>query len=256
MWPSGWSCIKLSGALSFSVSCEERHTIPAVFLLFLHHLRVLLIVLPCVHGECGGRHVCSSDEQQSYRELQQRSAATSASTCTAAASKPTSTAAAAATVISDQTLCPVKQHPEPAQQPSSTSLNCPVSANAQHTNFISSQLSASVHIRAYPGIQFGTGTGPGIKQSWHDRDQQCQPNGRFRLGGTPHSSKHNGGAHFGLHTCSLCSGCSIGRLIPEQHHPVQHFSGEQHFHPHLWLQWSHYQRGRDGAGVTGLQPCP
>lgn len=249
------------GALSFSVTCEERHTILAIFLLFLHHLRVLLVLLPCVHGKCSRRHFCGSHKQQSYRELQQCSAATSASTCTTttaaattSATKPTAAATAAA--IADKTFCPHKQHPQPTQQPSPPSLNRPLSPHAQHTHFISSQLSVSVHIWAHPRIQFGTRAGAGIEQGWHDGDQQCQPNGWVRPGWAPHSFKHNGRAYFRLHTCPLRSGSSIRRLGSEQHHPVQHFSGEQHFHPHLWLQWSHHQRGGDRSRFVRFQPGP
>lgn len=256
----GRSCLKFPAALSFPVSRQERHTIPAVLLLFLlHHLRVLLVLLPCVHGKRGGRHVCGADEQQPHWELQQRGAATPASTCAAAAadSQPTTAATAAATataVITDQALRPVKQHPQPAQQPPPSGFKRPVSADAQHIRFISLQL--SVHIRAPPSIRPGPGTGTGTKQSRHVRDQQCQPDGWFRPGGPPQPPQHHGRPHFRLYACPLRSSRSGGGSVPEQQRPVQHFSREQHFHPHLWLQWSHHQRGRHGARLAGFQPRP
>lgn len=48
--------------LSFSVTREEWHAILAFFFLFLYHFGVLLILLPCVHGERGGGHARSPDE--------------------------------------------------------------------------------------------------------------------------------------------------------------------------------------------------
>lgn len=239
--------------LSSSVTREEWHTILAFFFLFLHHVGVLLVVLPGVHGKCSGRHARGPDQQQSHRELQQRGAATSASTCTAAT--PQSAAAAAATAaISAQTFSPDQQHPQPTQQPTSHSFSCPLSTHAQHTHFVNFQLPVSVHTS--PDTQFGTGSGLGPEQSRHDGYQQCQPDGWLRPGRTPHSAKHNGRAYFRLHACPIRSGGSVGGLGSEQQHPVQRFIRKQHFDPHIRLQWSHHQRGRDGSGLTGNQSGP
>lgn len=241
----------------FPVTCEERHPILVIIFLFFHHLWVLLILLPCVHGECCRRDSCSAHEQQSYRKLQQCGAATSASTCTTAAAEfSAAKPVAAAAATSDETLSPFKQHPQPTQQPTSPNVYCPLSSYTQHIHFISSQFSVTVHIWTHIGIQFGTWAGPGIEQSWHDWDKQCQSNARARDGWPPHSFKHNGRAHFGFNTCPLCSGSSIRRLGFEQHHSVKHFSREQHFHTHLWLQWSHHQRGRNRAWFAGFQSSP
>lgn len=202
--------------LSISVTCEERRPILTIILFFFDNLWVLFIFLPCVHGECGWRHYHSSHEQQSNRQLQQCSAAASASVDTAAATisilKPVTTAAAA---ISDKTFYPFKQHPKPAQQPPYPNVHCTLSTNTQHTQLISSHF--SVHSRAYNHIQFGTWTGVGFKK----RDQQCQPNVKFRLGWPSYSFKHDGWLNFWVHTCPLCSGSSIRGLGSEQHHSVQ-----------------------------------
>uniref|UniRef100_A0A8C9Z9D4 CCR4-NOT transcription complex subunit 3 n=1 Tax=Sander lucioperca TaxID=283035 RepID=A0A8C9Z9D4_SANLU len=97
-----------------------------------------------------------------------------------------------------------------------------------------------------PASGLGLGLGLGLSKIGMTGDQQCQPNVWSGPVWPPLFFKHNGRAHFGLHTCPLRSGSSFRRLGFEQHHPVQHFR-EQHFHPHLWLQWSHHQRSGDRA---------
>ncbi|KAK1896102.1 CCR4-NOT transcription complex subunit 3 [Dissostichus eleginoides] len=91
--------------------------------------------------------------------------------------------------FSNKTLCPLKQHPQPAQQPPPLSLPCPLSPHAHHTHFFSSHLSITVHIHVHPGIQFGTRAESGFEQ--YRPDGTSSANQMSGLGLSGHHSPLN-----------------------------------------------------------------